>query len=192
MTEFEGLLERARAGNRDAVERLLERHLHGLRAYVRLHSGRDLRALESHSDLVQSVCREALNSLQDARADDEPTFRQWLYSIARHKIIGKVDFHRAQKRDVRRLMPDGEAALLRAYGSFCSPSQEASQREQVSAIEAAFDQLSEDHRRVILEACLLGRPHAELAAEMGRSEEALRQLLSRARARLAMLLRGSA
>lgn len=189
MSDFGGLIERARGGDRDALESLLARHLQGLRAYVRLHSGRELRAVESQSDLVQSVCREVLHSLGGARCADEPSFRQWLYSIARHKILGKVDYHRAQKRDVRRLAGADDGALLAAYGTFCSPSQEASQREQVAAVEAAFDELSEDHRQVILEICVLGRSHREVAAEMGRSEEALRQLLVRARARLAMLLR---
>ncbi|MCR9248096.1 MAG: RNA polymerase sigma factor [bacterium] len=191
MTDFEGLIERARAGDREARESLLARHLDGLRAYVRLHSGRELRTVESQSDLVQTVCREALQSLGDARCEDEPTFRQWLYTVARHKILGKVDFHRAQKRDVRRLLTSGgsESSLLATYATFCSPSEHVSQREQVAAVESAFDRLSEDHRRVLLDVCVLGRSHREVAAEMGRSEEALRQLLARARARLALELR---
>ncbi len=49
----EALLAGARAGNDAALERLLERHLDTVRAYVRLHSGALVRAHDSASDLAQ-------------------------------------------------------------------------------------------------------------------------------------------
>lgn len=188
---FQGLLQRARDGDAKAAGCLLERHLPNLRAYVRLKSGPALRERESHSDLVQSVCREFLQEADRLECVDESAFRAWLLRVAWHKILGRVRHHRAQKRDVAReehQPPAGEESLLSAYGNFCTPSRDVVAREEVARIESAFDQLSEPQRDVILEVCMHGRPHKDVAAEMGKSEEALRQLLSRARARLALAL----
>ena len=50
------LLARARAGDAGALHTLLVRHEPLLRTYVRLHADPMLRARESCSDMVQSVC----------------------------------------------------------------------------------------------------------------------------------------
>ena len=42
------------------MQRLLEEHLPRLRAFIRLRTNQAIRARESCSDLVQSVCREVL------------------------------------------------------------------------------------------------------------------------------------
>ena len=47
---------------------------------------------------------------------------------------------------------------------------------------AAFDQLSAEHQQVFFLARVLELPHAEIAQQMGRSEEASRNLLRRATA----------
>ena len=60
---------------------------------------------------------------------------------------------------------------------------------EIARIEAAFDGLPDEYRDVIVEACVLGKPHREIAGAMNRSEQAVRSLLQRARARLALLLR---
>lgn len=188
---FQELLQRVRNGDTDSAGELLQRHLPNLRAYVRLKSGPALRERESHSDLVQSVCREFLQEASDLECADEPAFRAWLLRVAWHKILGRARHHRAQKRDrarEERAPEGGEESLLAAYGNICTPSRDAVAREEVARVESAFDQLSPAQRDVILEVCMQGRRHREVAAEMGKSEEALRQLLSRARARLALAL----
>lgn len=192
--DFSDILARAQRGDDQAVGDLLQRHLDGLRAYVRLKSGRLLRERVSASDLVQSTCREALSSLDKIECRDEAAFRAWLYRLAVHKIFGYVDHITAQRRDPRReVVLDAATAedadrLLRSYGTVCSPSRQAVAREEVLRIEAAFDRLSEEQREVLLLARFEGLPHREIAARIDKSEEAVRQLLSRARARLAMIL----
>jgi RNA polymerase sigma factor (sigma-70 family) len=62
-------------------------------------------------------------------------------------------------------------------------------REQIERLELAFDGLSEDHRKVITLARIVGLPHKDIAAEMGRSESATRMLLFRALGQLGIALR---
>ncbi len=185
------LLARLREGDSDAIEALLERNLPGLRGYVRLHGGALLRSKESSTDLVQSVCREVLEHIDRFRYPSEAGFRQWLYVTAMRKIRRRYEYWGAQRRDAAREVPldDGASSdLLDCYGSLCTPSQEAVAHEQVERIEAAFDRLPEDYREAIVLARVVGLSRAEIGERLGRSEGAVRTLLSRALARLAELL----
>lgn len=191
-------LDAARAGDREAMDRLFQVLLPEVRAYVRLHSGRSIRDRESMTDVVQTICREMFVDLSEFKGTAEKQFRKWLFRLALAKIHDKHRFHAAQKRDAHReVRPQGSVTesfaggddkLLDCYATFCTPSQNLSAREDVARVESAFDQLQDDHRQIITLACFGGLSHAEIAAEMGRSEPAVRKLLSRARAHLAVLL----
>ncbi len=187
--DFRSLLERARRGDREARDALLGDHLPGLRAFVRVRSGAALRARERCSDLVQTVCREVLNDLDGADCEAPEEFRRWLYAVALHKIVRKAEYHAAQKRAVEReATPVDDGVLLDAYATVFTPSRAAVAREEVDRIERALDALPEEFRDVIVQARLLGMSHQEISAQTGRSEVAVRKLLSRARARLAIEL----
>lgn len=187
--EFRIILERAKSGDGEALEALLQDHLQGLRAFVRLKSGRLLRQKESHSDLVQSVCREALRDLGDVRCADEAGFRHWLYSLALNKVLHRAEYHAAQRRDPARVEDGADMGqLIRGYAGLHTPSQHVSAAEEIQRIETAIDQLSEEQREVLIQARLVGRSHEEIAADLGKSETAVRKILSRARARLGILL----
>ncbi len=172
-----------------AVDELLTRHLPDLRAYIRLRSGPRIRELESCSDLVQSVCREVLMSDGAPDFASDAAFRMWLLRVAENKIVDRHRYFGRGKRDVTRTVGgEGLEELAEAYARIHSPSQEASLREQVGRLEEAFDALPDDYREVILRAHVVGMPQKEIAEEMGRSVDAVRNLLFRALARLGRLL----
>jgi len=185
------LVTRASAGDAPAVSALLERHLVGLRAYVRLQAGPAVRARESCSDLVQSVCREVLEGMEGFEYRGEAAFKKWLYKTALNKVIDRNRHWHQAKRDVDReaIMDDGpDAALAQAYRTVATPSRAAVAKEDLAKVEAAFDELPEDYRFVLVRSRVLGMSHREIAEELGRTEVATRQLLSRALARLTTLL----
>jgi RNA polymerase sigma-70 factor, ECF subfamily len=189
------LVEAAMRGDRAALDAVFREHLPALTAFVRLRIGPSLGARESTADLVQSACREVLVDLEDFNYRTEADFGRWLYAAALRKIINRASYHRAEKRDQAREVPFSggsrpvdEARILDCYRRFCSPSQDAIAREEIQHIEAAFATLSDEHREVILLSRLAGLPHQEVAARLGRSEVAVRSLLSRALARLARAL----
>src|SRR5262245_31930505 len=127
MDDFARLVADARGGDPAARERLVERYLPQIRAYVRLRSGPLLRRRESQSDLVQTVCRQLLEDLQDYRGDAEGSFRTWLFRMALRKLAARGRFHGAGRRDPAREhrldagggARSGEEALLDCYASFC-------------------------------------------------------------------------
>ena len=115
------------------MDALLERHLPGLFAFMRLRAGEFLRRRESVSDLVQSVCREVLADPGDFSYRGEGQFRRWLYTTALRKIIDKGRYYRAEKRDPRREVRAGsrvaddsyDAAASRMFGTLLTPSRDA-------------------------------------------------------------------
>jgi RNA polymerase sigma-70 factor (ECF subfamily) len=196
--ESEDLLQRAKAHDQAAIDALLEQHLPGLRAFVRLRSGALLRQKESNSDLVQSVCRDVLENLGRFEHGGETGFKQWLYRTALRKIADRYEYWGAKKRAGGREVPidpssssrgsvssAGDEQLLGAYRAFCSPSQHAIAREELERVEGAFERLAEDQREVILLAKIVGLSRVEIAQQLGKSEGAIRTMLSRALADLA-------
>ncbi len=189
------LVEAAARGDAKAVEQLIAGHLPGLRAYLRLRAGAMLRARESASDLVQSVCRDVLQNLGQFRYPGEAAFRAWLYATALRKVADRAEYWQAQKRDAARDVPleGSDEALLAVYRtSFASPSAHAMGREAMQRLEAAFDRLPDDYREVIVLSRICGLSRAEVAQSMQRSEASVRNLLSRALAELAEHLEGGA
>jgi RNA polymerase sigma-70 factor (subfamily 1) len=175
------------------IERLLEEHLGSLRAFLRLRAGAGVRARLGHSDLVQSVCREVLQSKERIEFQGDAAFRSWLYTAALRKLVEHDRRLHAEKRDVRReIAVDAEggidAALVQGYATVTTPSLVAMGNEGAAKLEEAFDELSEEHREVITLARVVGLSHAEIAAQLGKNEEACRQLLRRALVRLSMAL----
>lgn len=189
------LVEAATRGDARAVEQLIAGHLPGLRAYLRLRAGAKLRARESSSDLVQSVCRDVLENLENFKYPGEAAFRAWLYATALRKVADRAEYWQAQKRDIARDVPleGNDEALLAVYRtSFASPSAHAMGREAMERLEGAFERLPEDYREVIVLSRICGLSRTEVAQAMQRTEASVRNLLSRALAELAEHLEGSA
>ncbi len=192
------LLQNAVAGDQGACNDLMESHLAGLRAFVRLRLGRRLRHHDSSLDLVQSVCREALEGLPRFEYRGPDSFRNWLFRQAENKIRDRGRYWSRERRTgdreagpVTAILArerDEDVELLSQLRTFCTPSRHASAREELARAEEAFSLLPEDYRRVILLARVQNLPHDEVAQAMERSPAATRTLLSRALARMATLL----
>lgn len=192
----EHLVEAATKGDHTAVSTLLERLLPGLRGYLARHAGARILGKESSADLAQSVCREVLEDLQQGQFEyrGEQEFRQWLYQAAALKVQNRARYYGAQKRDVAReqqLDSRAGGGLQQFFESLRSPSQQAVQREELDALQQAFEQLPERYQEIILLCRVQGLGHQEVAARLNTSEANSRMLLSRALARLASLARRS-
>ena len=176
------------------AERILG-HLPGLTRYVRQRMGPELSARESASDIVQSTCRELLRSASRFEDRGEPGFQRWLQAAAEHKLQNRARYWRAQRRA-------GDPGALGTGASASSeipacepqapegdrPSVDAVLREEVARLARAFEGLEPAYREVLRRSQIDGASHVEIAAETGRSPEAVRKLVARAMARLSSAL----
>ena len=191
---FDETLKLAKQGDDRAIERLLVPYLPALTAFVRLRLLPRVAKRESPADIVQSVCREVISDLSSIRAVDEEGFRSWLFSVTFNKVRNKHAFHHASKRNVVQDLSGsfdfgvGEEVLLSSYGRAVTPSQDAAASEEIARIEAAFALLPVDYRDVLLHVGIAGLSYAEAGRLLEKTENAIRQLVHRARARLATLL----
>ena len=146
------LVAAAQDGDKPAVEALLDRHLPGLRAFVRAKSGPTIRAKESCSDLVQTVCLEVLHGIDTYEWRGEGSFRHWLFTLAIHKIHNRADHWGAARRDAKRevLASATHGALANAYASVFGPSAHAMANETMARLESSLDTLPEDSREVVV------------------------------------------
>jgi RNA polymerase sigma-70 factor (ECF subfamily) len=127
---------------------------------------RRARSREEAEDLTQEVFEAAILALGQARLDAEAPPLAWLYTVARRRLIDRL---RAPARGGAALDPElGGADDERSYG----PS-------IVNALLDGLRSLDEAQRRVVVMKVFEGRSFAEIAAEVGASEEACRMRLSR-------------
>ncbi len=194
-SDIPDLTQRAARGERAALDRLLELYLPELEAFVARRAGKPVREHESAADIVQSVCREVLQHAGRFRHPSEVAFKQWLYTTALRKISSRIDFYRAQKRDLGRAenfapgsVDEASSQVAEFYQSFSSPSRNLMLQEEVARIEGAFLQLTDEQREVVTMAHVLGLTRAEIGERLGKSEGAVRVLLHRALARVSELL----
>jgi RNA polymerase sigma-70 factor, ECF subfamily len=186
--EENNLVERARRGDAEAISELLSRHLPGLRSFVRRRAGADVLLKESSRDIVQSVCREALQDLDrfDGHGDDDAAFASWLYKTALRKILDKHRFYHRKKRDPRREQsPRGSSIPTDLRIDSHTPSRIAIGREATERTKAAMSELSPIHREALELYYNKGLSYTEIARRLDRSSRAVESLVARALAKLA-------
>jgi RNA polymerase sigma-70 factor (ECF subfamily) len=130
---------------------------------------------EEAEDVTQEVFEAAVAALGQARLDAEPNLA-WLYTVARRRLVDRL---RAARPATVPLDPEMEIGGRdeRTYGPAIT-----------RALLDALRSLDEGKRRVIVLKLFEGRPFAEIAREVGASEEACRMRFSRGLAELRRLL----
>ena len=183
------------SSSRDAFLVRLECHRPLIHALVRLNADRVLLMRDTCSDLAQTVFRHLLASWGKFSDEGEAAFRSWIVVTARNKLLDRRRRQLRQRRAAAReveldALSDTlkEELLMSAYRPICTPSQHAASREQIARFEAAFAKLPESCRDAITLARLGGLTYPEVATRLGKSTDAVRMLVNRGLARLAVLL----
>lgn len=159
------LIERARAGDKDAFGAIYRTYYGPIYRLARLHLGGD-----GPEDAVAETFVRAWKSLPRYKATGAP-FSAWLYAIARHVVVDEV--RRRVRTEPRDEVPEqavDEIGVDRL------------------AVARAIERLPKDQRRVIEMKYLLQMRNPEVAAAIGRSIGAVNALQSRALGTLRDLL----
>jgi RNA polymerase sigma-70 factor (ECF subfamily) len=158
--------------DQEAFAAVYGRHFAGIYGYCY----RELGSAERAEDATQQVFAQALGSLP--RYEEQGRFRSWLYAIAYHVIHGQIsaDHHDGSLDDVEGLADPGSSPEEQVLGAL-----------DRRALLEAIARLPRDQRRVV-ELRIAGLKGREIAAELGRSHEAVRMLQHRALDQLAALM----
>jgi RNA polymerase sigma-70 factor (ECF subfamily) len=153
------LLDRARLGDRAAVNGLLERHRAAIRRLIDRRMDRVIGRRVDASDIVQDVLIEANRRLRDYLANPTMPFRLWLTHMARDRLIDAHRRHRvASTRSVDREVPlaatgddDGAADPVAGLADReLTPAAAATWRELERGFAAAVERLDEADREIVL------------------------------------------
>lgn len=176
------LLERARAGDRSALDALMARHLPRLQRWASGRLPRWARDVADTQDLVQETLLQTFKRIERFEWRGEGALQAYL----RQGILNRIrdEFRRAGRRPVT-------AALdSQAPDSGASPLEEAIGREAVERYEQALQRLRAEDREAIIARIEMGFTHEELATLLGKpSANAARMALERALIRLAAEMR---
>ena len=184
------LLEKARAGDEAAFDRLFARAIPRLRWFLSLRLGSGLRARLEPDDVVQETYAAALPLLPDFESRGEGAFVRWLFAIGENQIRRLTAHHRAKRRSGPAPGGPADAALSLAADPASGPCTCAARVERRALVSDAIRSLPEDQRDALLLRLIEGRPVREVAATMERSESAIRRLVVRAVDALGHQLRG--
>ena len=108
--------------------------------------------------------------------------------IAENEIRDQVNFQHRQRRDVAAAVPL-DAGGIDVPASVRSALSAAVLNEQAERLGAALEAMAPDHREVIVLRKLEELSFKDVAARMGRSEDACRMLLARAMVALTLKLK---
>jgi RNA polymerase sigma-70 factor (subfamily 1) len=185
-TERAALARQAVNGDGDALQRLIV-HYHGpLYGTVEGRLDKSLRRHIDPDDILQQAYVKAFKSIRECTFDGPGGFYKWLERIALDRLRNAGRDLRAKKRDVRRNLsgsPAGTASypdlVERLTSAGTSPSGHLARREAAAAVISSLARLTDAQRDVVRMRFLEDRPVAEIAATLGKSEEAVYRLCSR-------------
>lgn len=193
-TQTAALIERAKEGNPQAVESLLDRHRDGLRRMIQLRLDQKIQRRVDVSDVVQEVLIEASRRLKDYLDNPIMAFHLWVRQIAKDRIIDAHRRHRVSaKRSIDREQPlvvngDNDHSTMELAGALCDPSltpaAAATQREIAKQIEAAIELLPSIDQEILLMRHYEQLSNQDIAAALELTEPAASMRYLRALRRL--------
>lgn len=183
-------MRRAREGDGAALEGLLCSIHDRLGGRAARKIGPEWQGRIDPDDLVQETYIQAVADIGSFAYAGEESFYHWCATILDHRFIDAVRRIRAKKRGEGRVavtagaMSRHESFLGQCMPDLNTPSIAPRRREAVAAMMVAIARLEPDQRTVVQRLMLDQEPIAEIAREMGRSEDAVRRMGSRAMEKL--------
>src|SRR5271165_1281350 len=194
------LLERARAGDKEALNELIARHRARLRRMVELRIDRRLQARIDASDVLQEAYVDVVTRLDEYLREPSYPLFLWLRLIVGERLL-KLHRHHlgTQMRDAglevslyRGAFPEASSAALAAQllGKHTSPTQAAVRAERMIRLQEALNTLDAMDREVLSLRHFEELSRAETAAVLGIEESAAAKRYIRALKRLKDTLAG--
>jgi RNA polymerase sigma-70 factor len=157
---------------------LVHEHQPGLWAFIRacVHDRADA------DDIIQETFAAAWQDL--AAYDVQRPFAAWLRGIARHQIADYFQRAAAQGRRMHILPPEAVSTLASEFARFNRPARGEVYRDCFAALQECLAVLSTAERQIVQRAYRQNQTCRTIAGQLGRSVEAIKKRLQRARSAL--------
>jgi RNA polymerase sigma-70 factor, ECF subfamily len=191
------LLNGAHRGDRDAVDRLLDRHRDSLDRMVRCRLNQGVARRVDASDVVQEALLTASRRLADYLQSPTLPFHAWLRQLARDRLADVYRRELAAKRDVAREQTVAPAEsvsldpLARLHDAQLTPAAMLLRKEFAERFQSAVDQLDDEAREIILMRHSEQLTNSQTAELLGLSEPAASMRYLRALRQIKSLLGGT-
>ncbi len=184
------LIKRVKQRDGEALAAYIDHNRNRLAGFLRSITGEHLLAVVEIDDLIQEVSTAALTGLETAPLDEYDPM-QWLQQLARRRVVDAHRFHfDAQRRDVSRQQSIHKPAASGAAGSemgleqllaasMTSASAALSRDVRMMRLHQAIEQMPEEQKTAIRLRYADGLPTNEIAEKLGKTDVAVRVLLSR-------------
>lgn len=196
MQSDDALVARLRSGDIDALAEFVESRRPQLLAYITRNLGSSLSRKVEPQDILQEVSIDCLRALPQVDLSERDPF-SWLCQMAERRII---DAHRkhvaAQKRSADREVPldakdrgSSQRGLIDfLVASMTTASQAFSRDQRHIQLQDALEKLPDEHREALRLRYVVGMPTKQIAEKLGKSDGAVRVMLTRTLNRLQEIL----
>jgi RNA polymerase sigma factor (sigma-70 family) len=172
------LLQRAKAGERAALDVLFSRHMPVLRRWASGRLPRWARDIAETQDLVQETVLQVFKRVEAFEPRGEGALQAYLRQAVMNRI--RNEFRNKCRR------PSFDDLDEQVPGDRTSPLEAAIRQEQLDRYETALSRLSEQERDLIIARVEVGLTYEEMAEALGKpSWNAARMATARALLRLA-------
>jgi RNA polymerase sigma-70 factor (ECF subfamily) len=181
---FPKLLREARAGSKEAKEKLFLPFQHALRRWANRTAGRQMRP-ESDSDVTQGIFVRAWQSFDEFRGETEREFIAWLKTIFLNELNQIFRYHHQEKRDISRTVAlDVAIAEHLVVGETRTPLDGLILAEGRKAVRNALQELPKEYLPFVALHYSRGMTYEEVGEKLHCSPESARKKCERAKMQL--------
>ena len=183
----DSVFERLARGDPTAVQEICVRYGERVTKIARRRLGAALRARLETADISQDAMVEILRVASHARFRSEEDFLGWINVIVERRVLHAAAYWRAAKRKGESPLPVTRAHQADRNAEL--PSQIVLRREEVDRLSVALAELPGPDRQIIIARALLELSWDDVAVSLKMRKTAAQMRFTRARRRLAKLLR---
>lgn len=172
------LMRLAKSGDTEAFGRLYELYFAPVFRYIYFR----VKNKEEANDLAQTVFLKIFRSISNFSEQNKSPLA-YFFTVARNTVID----HWRTKREV--LLDNSESVFEQIPDKANNPLELVEKEEISQAVRRAIKQLTDDQQEVMVLKFINEMPNKEIAALLGKTEEAVRQLQCRAIKALRQILK---